>query len=86
MISENIFIEAERWNRYAHPLEELEDLRLRGTPQQIKNYFTNRNINAFTLRQISTSQLQKSEGSLRTHKLKQILKEKGKKLAGRRGG
>jgi hypothetical protein len=63
-----------------HPLEELQRLKLRGTPELIKKYFTARTINASSVRQISNAQVHKCTGALKNSKIKQIFKEREKKL------
>lgn len=80
MTAENIFIQHERWNEQIHPLQELRRLQLKGNAEFIKKYFTAKAINASSVRQISTAQAHKCNGVIKNPKIKQIFKEKGKKL------
>ncbi len=59
MNTENIFLDVERWSQYSHSTKELEHLQLKGTPEQIKNYFLHKAINGSMLKRISNRQLEK---------------------------
>ena len=63
-----------------HPIEELQRLELRAGPELIKKYFTSKRINASSIRLISTAQVHKCATVLKNTKIKQIFKEKAKKL------
>jgi hypothetical protein len=80
MAAENIFIEHERWSEQMHPMEDLQRLQLRGSSELIRNYFTAKAINASSVRQISIAQVHKCTSALRHYKIKQIFKEKAKRL------
>ena len=74
MNTENIFLDVERWSQYSHPTKELEQLQGRSSPEQIKNYFIHKTLNASILRRISNRQVEKIEDHLLTPKIKLILK------------
>ena len=63
-----------------HPIEDLQRLELSANPELIKKYFTAKTINASSVRLISTSQVHKCTIVLKSAKIKQIFKEKAKKL------
>jgi hypothetical protein len=63
-----------------HPIEELQRLALKGSPELIRKYFTAKTTNASSVRLICAAQVHKSTAVLRSAKIKQIFKEKAKKL------
>jgi hypothetical protein len=85
MASENIFIELEKWNHYSHPAAALRDLKQQGHSSSIRLYFTQKNLNASLVRQLSNSQLNKAEGLLKSPKIKAIFKEKARRELRRKG-
>jgi hypothetical protein len=80
MASENIFIEHEKWNRYSHAPSHLEELQRTNNAAAIKLYFTQRPLTACMLKQITDTQLHKTEGHIKSAKMKAIHKEKSKTL------
>jgi hypothetical protein len=85
MASENIFIEHEKWNHYAHPATTLRDLKHQGHSSSIRLYFTQKNLSASLVRQLSNAQLAKAEGLLKSPKIKAIFKEKARREQRRKG-
>lgn len=81
MSTENIFLDVERWSQYSHPTKDLQHLQLKGTPEQIKNYFLHKAPHRSMLRRATSRQMEKIEDSLRSPKIKMIFKEKAKRLA-----
>lgn len=59
MNTENIFLDVDRWTQYSHPTKDLQNLQLKASPQQIKNYFLHKPASPPILRRISNRQLDK---------------------------
>lgn len=68
-----------------HPLPELEQLKQRAATHLIKAYFTSRTLNSSALRTITHAQLTKCTAALKGAKLKQIYKDRVRRVAQRRG-
>ena len=80
MNPENIFLDVDRWTHHSHSSKELEALKNKASPDQIKNYFLHKSVNGSILKRISSRQMDKMEENLRSLKIKMIFKDKNRKL------